>query len=64
MAEIKIEKKKAVWPWIIGIIILALLIYFLAFNDDKEGDLKENPVEEVTMVNTIEPAETIMVTMA
>lgn len=64
MAEIKIEKKKAVWPWIIGIIILALLIYFLAFNDDKEGDLKENPVEEVTMVNTIEPAETIMVTIA
>ncbi|MBC8005424.1 MAG: hypothetical protein H7X84_08105 [Verrucomicrobia bacterium] len=64
MAEIKIEKKKAIWPWIIGIIILALLIYFLAFNDNKEGDLKENPVEELTMVNAVYPTETIFVTIA
>ena len=36
MAEIKIEKKAPVWPWILAIIIIAaLLLYFLVFNDDK-----------------------------
>ena len=36
MTVIKIEKKKPVWPWILGIGIVALLIYFLVFNDKKE----------------------------
>lgn len=48
MAEIKIEKKKSVWPWIIGLIILALLIYFLAFNDRNEAKDVEDAAEEVT----------------
>lgn len=31
MAEIKIEKKKPIWPWIlVGLIILGVAIYFLA----------------------------------
>ncbi|RYE12753.1 MAG: hypothetical protein EOP45_22320, partial [Sphingobacteriaceae bacterium] len=34
MAEIKIEKKAAIWPWIlIGLIILALLLYFFVFRN-------------------------------
>ncbi len=37
MTEIKIEKKSAVWPWILlGLGIAALLLYFLVFNDRKE----------------------------
>ncbi len=37
MAEIKIEKKKLVWPWILlGIGVIAVLIYFLAFHDYNE----------------------------
>jgi len=48
MAEIKIEKKKAIWPWIIGIIILAVLIYMLAFNDHKKDKTDEAVTDEVT----------------
>lgn len=37
MAEIKIEKKKPVWPWILLILlILALLVYFMAFRERSE----------------------------
>ena len=37
MAEIKIEKKKPMWPWILlGLGVIAVLIYFLAFNDYNE----------------------------
>ena len=48
MAEIKIEKKKAIWPWIVGIIILALLIYMLAFNKRDLNKTDETVKEEVT----------------
>lgn len=35
MAEIKIEQKKQVWPWLlVGIVIAALVIYFLMFRDN------------------------------
>lgn len=61
MAEIKIEKKKAIWPWIIGIIILALLIYFLAFNDRDEMNTEETTTEEVTSVLAEPVAETVYV---
>lgn len=34
MAEIKIEKKNPIWPWIlVGVIILALILYFFVFKD-------------------------------
>jgi hypothetical protein len=33
MAEIKIEKKQPVWPWILGLLVVAALIYLLFFND-------------------------------
>jgi hypothetical protein len=37
MAEIKIEKKKPVWPWVlVGIIVVGLIIYFLVYNTDQE----------------------------
>ena len=41
MTEIKIEKKKPVWPLILGIGIVAVLIYFFSLND------KEETVQEV-----------------
>lgn len=34
MAEIKIEQKKQVWPWLlVGLVIAALAIYFLMYRD-------------------------------
>ncbi|MDP3916604.1 MAG: hypothetical protein Q8R96_23000 [Bacteroidota bacterium] len=41
MTVIKIEKKKPVWPLILGIGVVAVLIYFFAFNE------KEETVQEV-----------------
>lgn len=62
MAEIKIEKKKAIWPWIIGIIILGLLIYFLAFNkDNKETETDKATTEELTQVNVNHSDETTLI---
>lgn len=38
MAEIKIEKKKLVWPWILlALGIIAVLIYFLVFHNYNEN---------------------------
>lgn len=53
MAEIKIEKKKPVWPWIIvGLIILGIILYFLLAgnNDDMDDmeDMDDNRTEQVT----------------
>lgn len=38
MAEIKIEQKKPIWPWLlVGLVIVALLVYFLVFRDKGEN---------------------------
>jgi hypothetical protein len=48
MAEIKIEKKTVVWPWILlGLIVLALLIYFLFFRNSDENTVAENTTSTV-----------------
>ena len=31
MAEIKIEKKKPIWPWIAALLIIGALIYYIFF---------------------------------
>lgn len=49
MAEIKIEKKSPVWPWVIGIIVLiAALIYFLGSGGDDDVPI----VEETETIDT------------
>ncbi|WP_373056773.1 hypothetical protein [Zunongwangia sp. H14] len=56
MAEIEIEKKKPVWPWILlAVLIIAAILYFLVFADDDEPE----EIEEVTTEQVIEeePAE-------
>ncbi len=51
MAEIKIEQKKQNWPWIIvGLVVAAILIYFVAFRDN---DNTMDEVEEVTEANYV-----------
>lgn len=38
MAEIKIEKKKPIWPWIILVLIILAILYFLVFADNDDND--------------------------
>lgn len=53
MAEINIEKKSPKWPWVLLIIIIiGVLIYLFAFNEDDEN------VEVITEETTEEPVET------
>ncbi len=53
MAKIDIERKKPVWPWIVGLIVLALVIWglFALLNDD------EPSVSPPVAVDPIEPME-------
>lgn len=49
MAEIKIEKKTPLWPWILlGIAIVGILIYLFAFNgnNDDTDDIQEVRIEQ------------------
>ncbi|SFF91814.1 hypothetical protein SAMN04488033_11441 [Salegentibacter agarivorans] len=49
MAEIKVEKKKPVWPWIllIAIIILGILFYVFAYDDTTDDIDDTNDIEEL-----------------
>ncbi len=54
MAEIKIEQKKTIWPWLlVGLVIVALLVYFLVFRDN--GKNTEAVTEADYITNTNEP---------
>ncbi|MHA6280730.1 hypothetical protein ACXYMT_11165 [Salinimicrobium sp. CAU 1759] len=46
MAEIKIEKKKPIWPWIILVLVILAILYFLVFADD-DGDIDDVETEQV-----------------
>lgn len=50
MADIRIEKKRPVWPWILLIIILAVaaFLYLYGSMDSEETDEKDTEIEEVT----------------
>lgn len=60
MAEIKIEKKKPVWPWILlGLIILAVILYFVFADDDTDDVYDDDNTEQVvTPMETEEEPET------
>lgn len=54
MAEIKIEQKKQVWPWLlVGFVIAALLLYFLVFRDNGKNTEAVTKADYIT--NTNEP---------
>lgn len=68
MAEIKIEKKKPWWPWILALlIILAVVAYFLFYSDEKliDDDVSieseeaiGNQVQEGFNATNVDPAHT------
>jgi len=41
MAEIKIEKKKPIWPWIVALLIIGALVYYI-FVKDQEAQSESN----------------------
>jgi hypothetical protein len=52
MAEIKIEQKKQVWPWLlVGLVIVALLVYFLVFRDNDENTEAVTEADYITNTN-------------
>lgn len=54
MAEIKIEQKKQIWPWLlVGLVVAALLVYLLVFRDNGKNAEAVNDAEYIT--NTNEP---------
>ena len=54
MTEIKIEKRKLLWPWILlGIGVVVLIIYFLAFQTSSEEVKEVKEVAQVTKTNDL-----------
>ena len=56
MAEIKIEKKPPIWPWILlGLLVLGFLVYWFALRDhDTDDRMGMEEVENTEMVTTNE----------
>lgn len=62
MAEIKIEQKKQIWPWLlVGLLIAGLLVYFLANrNDDKNQEaIAITKTNESDLINVQENNSTV-----
>lgn len=53
MAEIKIEKKKPVWPWIVAALLIAALVYFVFLKDDQVQTGNTVEIENTTTTDTI-----------
>ena len=52
MAEIKIEQKKQVWPWLlVSLVIAALLLYFLVFRDNDKNTEAVTEADDITNTN-------------
>lgn len=59
MAEIKIEKKKPTWPWVLLAVIIIAVVAFFVFQDDVEDfaddvqdELNEREADDVDDVST------------
>lgn len=52
MAEIKIEKKKPIWPWIIAVLLIAALVYYVFLREDHVQDPNRTEIENTTAVDS------------
>lgn len=54
MADIRIEKKKPLWPWIflVAILIIAAFLYFYGSTESTITSDAENDTEEVTSIRS------------
>ena len=56
MADIRIEKKKPVWPWIIIIIIIIITVFLYLYGSadtETTDDLDDAEMEEVTYTGPV-----------
>jgi hypothetical protein len=61
MAEIRVEKKRTnIWPWIIGLILVALLIWGIAAMTNNRN---QNNVD-TTRTSALQPAPVTMITIS
>ena len=61
MAEIRVEKKRTnIWPWIIGLILVALLIWGIAAMTNNRN---QNNVD-TTRTSALQPAPVTMTTIS
>ncbi|MFD0975190.1 hypothetical protein [Salinimicrobium gaetbulicola] len=60
MVEIKIEKKKPIWPWIILVLVILAILYFLVFADDDAADDMEemDDMEQIDEESVWDDADT------
>jgi hypothetical protein len=55
MAEIKIEKKKPIWPWVLlALIVLALILFFSFKDSDNRAEIEADNSEVTEMVIEVE----------
>ncbi len=47
MAEIEIEKKKPIWPWVILVLIILAILYFLIFADGNDDMDEMDDTEQI-----------------
>jgi hypothetical protein len=59
MAEIKIEKKKPVWPWIVAILLVAALVYFVFLRDNDGEYTNEDTIENNTSIGNNTDSDTL-----
>lgn len=52
MAEIKIEKKKPVWPWIVAILLIGAVVYYIYFREDESQNVRRVEVENAADVDS------------
>lgn len=52
MAEIKIEKKKPVWPWIVALLLIAAIVYYVFVKEDETQNVNDTQIETITPADT------------
>ncbi|MEL1255227.1 hypothetical protein AAEO57_15670 [Flavobacterium sp. DGU38] len=52
MAEIKIVKKKPIWPWIVAILLIASVVYYVYLKDNEGHSENTVEIENTTSTDT------------
>lgn len=52
MAEIKIEKKKPVWPWIVALLLIGAIIYYVFLRDNETQNVNGAEIENAASADT------------